>query len=75
MCIYINICSIGSVRWDDGDNTVKIELFSLLVLAVAIFRGYVEFVIRPHIETNNGSERKVCPVWPQFRSWFRPCGT
>ena len=30
---------------------------------------------RPNAETkNNGSERKVCMKWIQFRSWIRPCG-
>ena len=29
----------------------------------------------PYAETkNNGSERKVCMKWIQFRSWFRPFG-
>ena len=31
-------------------------------------------LFRPYAETmDNGSDRKVCVKWLQFRSWFRPC--
>ena len=35
---------IGWVRWN-GDNTSKNQVFSLLVSAVALLKGYVKFVI------------------------------
>ena len=40
--IYIYIC-IGWTRWN-GDNTNKNKLFSQQISAVAVLKGYVEFV-------------------------------
>ena len=37
----------------NGNNTSKKELFSQLVLAVAIFKGYVEFVIYKYLRMSD----------------------
>ena len=43
--IYIYICVYLYIWEQHGNNTSKKELFSQLVLAVAVFKEYVEFVI------------------------------
>lgn len=37
----------------NGNNTSKKELFSQLVLAVAFFKGYVEFVIYKYLRMSD----------------------
>ena len=86
--MYIYIEREREVKQDGmGMPLVKTNYFSQLVPAVAILKGYVEFVMknilrhftievsyfRPYAQTkNNGDERKVCMKWIQFRSCFRP---
>ena len=33
------------MKWENGDKTSKNKIFSKLVLAVAVLKGYVKFVI------------------------------
>ena len=71
-------------------NTDKNKLFSQLVLAMAVLKGYVNLQVlkdiwrhfttdvsyfKPYAEIkNNEGEKKVCMKWILFKSWFRPGG-